>query len=83
MINKKQALAGSIVAGVCIMYANSEYNIKDSKIVKIIEENLEIFKNIIEEIATFSLELLEKLVVLVKKLMLEVAFKLKMIINKI
>lgn len=83
MSNKKYMLAGSIAAGACVLYASQQYGLDSGQITEVIEKNKNKFTEVISELAEFALEILEKFLLIIKKLIMELIFKAKMVINKI
>lgn len=77
-MNNKYLLAGSIIAGVGIIYATSK-KIDSDVITDLIDKNKEKFQEIIDELVAISLEVLEKIITFIKKIIIQLTFKFKMI----
>ncbi len=76
----KYMVAGSIIAGVGSVYA-VQRNIDSDVMYDFIERNTEKFKDIIEELISLSMELLEKMMNFIKKLFIELSYKLRLALN--
>lgn len=80
MTDKKYMLAGSILAGVGVAYAIGK-NLDVEKVADRMESNFEKFKDIVEELVSFSVEVLEKILLAVRKLIMEGVFKVKVMLG--
>ncbi len=76
----KYMIAGSIIAGVGSVYA-IQRNIDSDVMYDFIDKNKEKFKDILEELMTLSIELLEKIMNFIKKLFIELSYKFRLALN--
>lgn len=76
----KYMLAGSVIAGVGTIYA-VQRNIDSDVMYDYIERNKAKFNDIIEELVSLSKELLEKIIRFIKKIIIELSYRLRLALN--
>ncbi len=77
----KYFLAGSIIAGLGTIYA-IQNNLDSDTVSKKFEENENKFADLIEQLVDFALELLEKIILIIKRFIQELIFQFRLAINK-